>query len=70
VLTLSLPYYSGDAEANLERLHQCAEKDLNQFLSDDPAAPTDMTFTEFKTKLAGLTTYALIPCLISTELII
>ncbi|GAQ91019.1 hypothetical protein KFL_007140020 [Klebsormidium nitens] len=49
-------YSQGDAEANLERLHQCAEKDLNQFLNDDPAAPTDMTFTEFKTKLAGLTT--------------
>ncbi|KAK4768624.1 hypothetical protein SAY87_003765 [Trapa incisa] len=46
-------YLQGDAESGLERLHQCAEKELNQFLSDDGAASG--SFNDFRTKLAGLT---------------
>ncbi|XP_024541934.1 probable E3 ubiquitin-protein ligase ARI8 [Selaginella moellendorffii] len=45
-------YVQGEAEAGLERLHQCAEKDLQVFLGEDPP---DVPFNEFRTKLAGLT---------------
>ncbi|CAM6106301.1 unnamed protein product [Calypogeia fissa] len=44
-------YVQGEAEAHLERLHQCAEKDLQVFLDGD----TQNNFNEFRTKLAGLT---------------
>jgi ariadne-1 len=42
----------GEAEAGLERLHQCAEKDLQTFLEGE--TPTS-SFNDFRTKLAGLT---------------
>ncbi|GMH18194.1 hypothetical protein Nepgr_020035 [Nepenthes gracilis] len=45
-------YLQGEAEAGLERLHQCAEKELQVYLNDeDPQAD----FKAFRTKLAGLT---------------
>ncbi|KAH7858163.1 hypothetical protein Vadar_020720 [Vaccinium darrowii] len=45
-------YLQGEAEAGLERLHQCAEKDLQNYLTAEPP-PND--FNDFRTKLAGLT---------------
>ncbi|KAG5530856.1 hypothetical protein RHGRI_025719 [Rhododendron griersonianum] len=45
-------YLQGEAEAGLERLHQCAEKDVQAYLGPEPP-PTD--FNDFRTKLAGLT---------------
>ncbi|KAF7133490.1 hypothetical protein RHSIM_Rhsim09G0029200 [Rhododendron simsii] len=45
-------YLQGEAEAGLERLHQCAEKDVQAYLGAEPP-PTD--FNDFRTKLAGLT---------------
>ncbi|KAK6266162.1 hypothetical protein QUC31_016999 [Theobroma cacao] len=45
-------YLQGEAESGLERLHQCAEKELNKFiLCDGPSKE----FDEFRAKLAGLT---------------
>ncbi|XP_075660414.1 putative E3 ubiquitin-protein ligase ARI7 [Castanea sativa] len=46
-------YLQGEAESGLERLHQCAEKELQQFLTPDSKPSTD--FNDFRTKLAGLT---------------
>ena len=46
---------SGEAESGLERLHQCAEKELQQFLNTESKLPND--FNDFRTKLAGLTRY-------------
>jgi len=43
---------AGEAEAGLERLHQCAEKDLQTFLEGDTPITS---FNDFRTKLAGLT---------------
>ncbi|KAK3038384.1 hypothetical protein RJ639_030284 [Escallonia herrerae] len=43
---------SSEAEAGLERLHQCAEKDLQNYLSPDSSSDE---FNNFRTKLAGLT---------------
>lgn len=43
---------AGEAEAGLERLHQCAEKDLQTFLEGDTPVTS---FNDFRTKLAGLT---------------
>lgn len=46
--------YLGEAEYGLERLHQCAEKELQIYLD----AETPMKdFNDFRTKLAGLTRY-------------
>lgn len=45
-------YLQGEAESGLERLHQCAEKELQVYLNGD--GPSE-TFNEFRTKLAGLT---------------
>ncbi|WCJ41386.1 RING/U-box superfamily protein [Euphorbia peplus] len=45
-------YVQGEAESGLERLHQCAEKELVQFLN---AEGPSKEFDEFRTKLAGLT---------------
>ncbi|KAJ4968407.1 hypothetical protein NE237_015108 [Protea cynaroides] len=45
-------YLQGEAESGLERLHQCAEKELQVYLNAD--GPTQ-AFNEFRTKLAGLT---------------
>lgn len=44
----------GEAESGLERLHQCAEKELQTYL--DAQGPCE-DFNEFRTKLAGLTRY-------------
>ncbi|KAJ9701435.1 hypothetical protein PVL29_006681 [Vitis rotundifolia] len=45
-------YVQGEAESGLERLHQCAEKELQTYISaDGPSAD----FNDFRTKLAGLT---------------
>ena len=43
---------AGEAEAGLERLHQCAEKDLQNYINGD--IPSN-DFNDFRTKLAGLT---------------
>ncbi|XP_022761750.1 probable E3 ubiquitin-protein ligase ARI7 isoform X2 [Durio zibethinus] len=45
-------YLQGEAEFGLERLHQCAEKELNKFLSGDGPSKE---FDDFRSKLAGLT---------------
>ncbi|KAJ4840373.1 putative E3 ubiquitin-protein ligase ari7 [Turnera subulata] len=45
-------YLQGEAESGLERLHQCAEKELQQFLT---AEGPSKEFDDFRTKLAGLT---------------
>ena len=44
--------FPGEAEAGLERLHKCAEKDLQIYLEGDAPNPS---FNDFRTKLAGLT---------------
>ncbi|XP_034691585.1 probable E3 ubiquitin-protein ligase ARI8 isoform X1 [Vitis riparia] len=45
-------YLQGEAESGLERLHQCAEKELQTYLDADGPSKD---FNEFRTKLAGLT---------------
>ncbi|KAJ9558830.1 hypothetical protein OSB04_013444 [Centaurea solstitialis] len=45
-------YLQGEAEAGLERLHQCAEKELHTYLNEDASQDE---FNNFRTKLAGLT---------------
>ncbi|XP_021895547.1 probable E3 ubiquitin-protein ligase ARI7 [Carica papaya] len=45
-------YLQGEAESGLERLHQCAEKELQHFLN---AEGPSKEFNNFRTKLAGLT---------------
>ncbi|XP_028780036.1 probable E3 ubiquitin-protein ligase ARI7 isoform X3 [Neltuma alba] len=45
-------YLQGEAEFGLERLHQCAEKELQQYLNADGPSKE---FNDFRTKLAGLT---------------
>ncbi|CAN0859880.1 Probable E3 ubiquitin-protein ligase ARI8 [Linum grandiflorum] len=45
-------YLQGEAESGLERLHQCAEKELQVYLNSDGPSKD---FNEFRTKLAGLT---------------
>ncbi|KAL1808019.1 hypothetical protein DCAR_0727418 [Daucus carota subsp. sativus] len=45
-------YLQGEAESGLERLHQCAEKELQLYLN---AEGPSKEFNEFRTKLAGLT---------------
>ncbi|XP_047307724.1 probable E3 ubiquitin-protein ligase ARI7 isoform X2 [Impatiens glandulifera] len=45
-------YLQGEAEAGLERLYQCAEKDLQVYLNSEGPSPD---FNDFRTKLAGLT---------------
>lgn len=45
-------YLQGEAESGLERLHQCAEKELQVFLG---AEGPSKEFNDFRTKLAGLT---------------
>ncbi|CAO2192312.1 unnamed protein product [Urochloa humidicola] len=54
-------YLQGEAESGLERLHQCAEKDLQAFLpslkpdSIDTTTSSVAEFGDFRVKLAGLT---------------
>ncbi|XWS35252.1 hypothetical protein CRYUN_Cryun21dG0110000 [Craigia yunnanensis] len=45
-------YLQGEAESGLERLHQCAEKELNKFITCDGPSKE---FDDFRAKLAGLT---------------
>ncbi|KAD4584082.1 hypothetical protein E3N88_21683 [Mikania micrantha] len=45
-------YLQGEAESGLERLHQCAEKELYGYLNVDGPSKD---FNEFRMKLAGLT---------------
>ncbi|CAI9762847.1 unnamed protein product [Fraxinus pennsylvanica] len=45
-------YLQGEAETGLERLHQCAEKELQNYLN---AEGQSKDFNDFRTKLAGLT---------------
>lgn len=44
-------YLQGEAEAGLERLHQCAEKELEDYLKTRSCDE----FSKYRTKLAGLT---------------
>ncbi|XP_071690248.1 probable E3 ubiquitin-protein ligase ARI7 [Rutidosis leptorrhynchoides] len=46
-------YVQGEAEAGLERLHQCAEKELYTYLNN--IEEPQLNFFEFKQKLASLT---------------
>ncbi|CAH9072171.1 unnamed protein product [Cuscuta europaea] len=46
-------YLQGQAEEGLERLHQCAEKDLEIYLN--PEESNSPNFSDFRIKLAGLT---------------
>lgn len=55
VLITTVPV--GEAESGLERLHQCAEKELQIYLNADGPSKD---FNEFRTKLAGLTRFVLI----------
>lgn len=45
-------YLQGEAESGLERLHQCAEKELQIYLNGEGPSKD---FNEFRMKLAGLT---------------
>ncbi|CAN6276135.1 unnamed protein product [Urochloa humidicola] len=45
-------YLQGEAESGLERLHQCAEKELQVYLE---AESPSKDFNDFRTRLAGLT---------------
>ncbi|MQL94197.1 hypothetical protein Taro_026855 [Colocasia esculenta] len=45
-------YLQGEAESGLERLHQCAEKELQVFIDNEGPSKE---FNDFRTKLAGLT---------------
>uniref|UniRef100_A0A0A0LHB9 RBR-type E3 ubiquitin transferase n=1 Tax=Cucumis sativus TaxID=3659 RepID=A0A0A0LHB9_CUCSA len=53
--TYAYGYYlpEREAESGLERLHQCAEKELHAYLNAADGPSKD--FNEFRTKLAGLT---------------
>jgi hypothetical protein len=53
-LIYSWSIYLGEAESGLERLHQCAEKELQVYLE---AESPSKDFNDFRTKLAGLTRY-------------
>ncbi|XP_045803120.1 probable E3 ubiquitin-protein ligase ARI8 [Trifolium pratense] len=54
-------YLQGEAESGLERLHQCAEQEIQVFLRDINVAPSaddvrpSKEFIDFRSKLAGLT---------------
>lgn len=52
LLQTILLFPPGEAESGLERLHQCAEKELQLFLNADGPS---REFNDFRTKLAGLT---------------
>lgn len=56
-----LVFHAGEAEAGLERLHQCAEKELQSYLS---AEGPSKDFNDFRTKLAGLTRFVFISFII------
>ncbi|XP_072989894.1 probable E3 ubiquitin-protein ligase ARI8 [Typha latifolia] len=48
-------YLQGEAESGLERLHQCAEKELQIYFEASPDSPPLKEFNDFRVKLAGLT---------------
>ncbi|XP_074281495.1 putative E3 ubiquitin-protein ligase ARI7 [Silene latifolia] len=53
-------YLQGEAEAGLERLHQCAEKDLSEYTvseneTEETQAQARENFKSFRPKLTGLT---------------
>lgn len=48
-------FFLGEAESGLERLHQCAEKELQVYLEAETPLKD---FNDFRTKLAGLTRLA------------
>ncbi|GJS27496.1 probable E3 ubiquitin-protein ligase ARI8 [Tanacetum coccineum] len=49
-------FLQGEAEVGLERLHLCAEKDLQIFIKkEDEEATTKVIFNSFRIKLTGLT---------------
>lgn len=48
-----LLFFLGEAEAGLERLHHCAESELNHFVSNTEGSPKK--FSDFRHKLIGLT---------------
>lgn len=50
--TIQILITLGEAEAGLERLHQCAEKELQNYLNSEGPSKD---FNDFRTKLAGLT---------------
>ncbi len=51
-MTISGMWNAAEAETGLERLHQCAEKDLQMFIDTENTSPS---FNDFRSKLAGLT---------------
>lgn len=54
-VALCIMFFLGDAESGLERLHQCAEKELQVYLEAETPLKD---FNDFRTKLAGLTRLA------------
>ncbi|KFK31186.1 hypothetical protein AALP_AA6G079700 [Arabis alpina] len=46
-------YLQGEAQVGLERLHHCAEEELNQFVYNTEDTPKN--FSDFRNKLVGLT---------------
>jgi hypothetical protein len=52
MLFIMYHFFLGEAESGLERLHQCAEKELQVYLEAETPLKD---FNDFRTKLAGLT---------------
>ncbi|KAI3669773.1 hypothetical protein L6452_41169 [Arctium lappa] len=52
---LFFEYVQGEAEAGLERLHLCAEKELQIYITNEEEEATEDQFNSFRVKLAGLT---------------
>ena len=48
-------YVHGEAEVGLERLHLCAEKELQIYIKKDAEAATKDNFSTFREKLTCLT---------------
>lgn len=48
-------YVQGEAESGLERLHLCAEKELQSYITNEESEATEDNFNNFRVKLAGLT---------------
>ncbi|KAI3777147.1 hypothetical protein L1987_46942 [Smallanthus sonchifolius] len=53
---LFFEFVQGEAEAGLERLHLCAEKELQTYITNEET--TEEQFNRFRVKLAGLTSVA------------
>ena len=52
----------GEAESGLERLHACAEKELQGYFDEEISGDSEQ-FIAFRCKLAGLTRYLSGQCL-------